>query len=266
MALEILYRNMYDWISNLFRTLRERMKSKDIQTAVKYKHENGNEPTKIYRDLGGVVSLRTIKLWVQILNKIGSIDLSHPPCRPTKASISKVKYRLAYKKTVSTRWLVAEMSISRTSVHRMLRKDLGCFPYKKIKQLKLTDLQKRKRVKFANWLLNYYTQKWLFSNEKYFDLNGVYNVQNDCVWAISRAEADGQGGHALGNQVSIKGDGMCAEDLTVPVIIEDGTIDAERYIKEVLPIALKSGNRMLGDSWAYQQDGATSHIHHLAQK
>ena len=41
--------------------------------------------------------------------------------------------------------------------------------------------------------------------------------------------------------------GVCAEDLTEPVIIEDGTMDAERYINEVLPIALKSGNRMLGD-------------------
>ena len=79
----------------------------------------------------------------------------------------------------------------------MLRKDLGCFPYKKIKQPKLTDLQKRKMVKFANWVLNYYTkedtQKWLLSDEKYFDLDGVYNVQNDRVWAISRAEADRQG-------------------------------------------------------------------------
>ena len=115
MALEILYQKMYDWIYHLFRTLRERMKSKDLQTAVKNKYENGDGPTKIYRDLGRVVSLRTIKLWVQMLNKTGSIDLSHPPGRPrtvrTKANISKVKYRLAHKKTVSTRRLAAEMNI-----------------------------------------------------------------------------------------------------------------------------------------------------------
>ena len=178
------------------------MKSKDLQTAVKNKYENSDAPTKVYRDLGGVVSLRTIKLWVQMLNKTGSIDLSHSPRRPrtvrTKANISKLKYRLSHKKTVSTRRLAAEMNISRTSAQRMLRKDLGCFPCKKIKQLKLTDLQKRKRVKFANWVLNYYikedTQKWFFSDEKYFDLDGVYNVQNDRVWAISRAEVDRQGG------------------------------------------------------------------------
>ena len=44
---------------------------------------------------------------------------------------------------------------------------------------------------------------------------------------------------------------MCAEGLTEPVIIEDGTMDAESDINELLPIALKSGNRMLGDSWTY---------------
>ena len=59
---------------------------------------------------------------------------------------------------------------------------------------------------------------------------------------------------------------MCAEGLTEPVIIENRTMHTERYINEVLPIALKSSNRMLGDSWIYQQDGATPHIHHLAQK
>ena len=138
---------MYDWVYNLFGTLREKMKSKDLQTTVKNKYGKGDGRTKIYRNLGGAVSLRTIKLWVQMLKKTGSIDLSHPPGRPrtvrTKANISKVKYRLAHKKTVSTRRLVAEMNISRTSAHRMLHEDLGCFPYKKIKQPKLTDLQKR---------------------------------------------------------------------------------------------------------------------------
>ena len=106
---------MYDWIYNLFRALRERMKSKDLQTAVKNKYENDDGPTKIYRDLGGVVSLRTIKQWVQMLNKTGSIDLSHPPGHPrtvrTKANTSKVKYRLAHKKTVSTRCRISYVRI-----------------------------------------------------------------------------------------------------------------------------------------------------------
>ena len=35
------------------------MKCKDLQLAVKNKYENGDGPTKIYRDLAGVASLRT---------------------------------------------------------------------------------------------------------------------------------------------------------------------------------------------------------------
>lgn len=157
------------------------MKSKDLQKAVKNKYENGDGPTKMYRDLDGVVSLRTVKLWIQMINNIGSINLSHLPGRPrtarTKSNISKVKHRLAQKKRVSSRRVAAEMNISRTSAQRILREDLGYFPDKKIKQPKLTRLQKKKRVKFANWVLNHYTKedtkKWLFTDEKYSDLDGI---------------------------------------------------------------------------------------------
>ena len=38
------------------------------------------------------------------------------------------------------------------------------------------------------------------------------------------------------------------EGLTSPVILEDGTMDAERYIEEILPVALKCGNKMLGNN------------------
>ena len=89
----------------------------------------------------------------------------------------------------------AEMNISRISAQRILRKDRRLFPYKRIKQPKLTDLQKqKKRIKFANWMLNNYTKedinKWLFSDEKCFDLDGIYNAQNDRIWIPSREEAD----------------------------------------------------------------------------
>ncbi len=60
--------------------------------------------------------------------------------------------------------------------------------------------------------------------------------------------------------------GVCAQGLTVPVIFEDATMDADRYINEFLPIALKFGNKMLGSNWTYQQDGARPHTHHLTQK
>ena len=150
------------------------MKSKDLQTAVKNKYENGDGPAKICRDLGGVVSKRTINLWIKMIKDTGSISLSHSPGRPrtarSKTNILKAKRRLKQKKRVSTRRLAVDLNVSRRSAQRILRVDLGCFPYKKIKQPKLTDLQKNKRVKFANWVLNNYTKddtkRWLFTDEK----------------------------------------------------------------------------------------------------
>ncbi|CAM4747821.1 unnamed protein product [Rotaria magnacalcarata] len=141
------------------------MKSKDLQLAVKNKYENGDSPTKIYRDLAGVVSLRTIKLWVKMLNQTGSIDLSHSPGRP------------------------------RT---------------------------------------------------------------NDRVWAISRAEADGQG--AIHQKTKFPKKvmvwlGVCAQGLIEPVIIEHGIMNAERYINEVLHIALRSVNIPANAKWS--QNGVT---------
>ena len=78
------------------------MKSKHLRTAVKNKFENSDGPAKIFRDLGGVVSKRTINLWIKMIKGTGSIDLLKPPGRPrtirTKANIQKVKLRLAQKK------------------------------------------------------------------------------------------------------------------------------------------------------------------------
>jgi len=253
------------------------MKSKDIQKLVKIKYENGDGPAKIYRDLAGIVSLRTIKSWIKMINTTGSIMLLSPPGCPrtirTRSAIVKVKNRLNQKKRVSTRKLANDMNISRRSIQRILREDLGCKPYKKIKQPKLTNLQKNKRVKFANWVLNNYskddTKKWLFTDEKFFDLDGIYNSQNDRVWATSREEADSKGGFRQKTKhpekVMVWLD-ACAEGFTTPVILENGTMDAEVYINEVLPIALECGDKMLGSDWTYQQDGAKPHTHHLTQE
>ena len=56
--------------------------------------------------------------------------------------LSRFENRLNQKKRVSTRKLAKEMNISRRSIQRILREDLGCKPYKKTKQPKLTNLQK----------------------------------------------------------------------------------------------------------------------------
>ena len=60
--------------------------------------------------------------------------------------------------------------------------------------------------------------------------------------------------------------GICSKGVTLLVILDKGIIDTDRYIKEVLLVAIKYGNKVFGNDWTYQQDGTTSHTHELTQQ
>ena len=91
-----------------------------------------------------------------------------------------------------------ELDISRISVRRILKNDMELRPYKKIREFSLSDDQRVKWKKFANWIRTNFqkedTMKILFSDEKYFDIDGVNYSQNDRVWAASLADAGGRSG------------------------------------------------------------------------
>jgi len=137
----------------------------------------------------------------------------------------------------------------------------------------LTDEHKEKRIQFANWIRTNFrkedTMKILFSDEKMFDIDGVYNSQNDRIWAVNRSEADINGGIRQKRKFPQKVMvwlGVCSKGVSPLVIFENGTVDHDRYIKEVLPVALKYGNAIFGNDWTFQQDGAKPHIHAKTQE
>ena len=75
-----------------------------------------------------------------------------------------------------------------------MKKDLGLRPYKKVIEPLLSNDQKIKRKKFANWIRTNYrkedTMRIFFSDEKFCDIDGVYNSQNDRVRTVDRADAN----------------------------------------------------------------------------
>jgi len=253
------------------------MKSKDLQELVLSKYENGDGPTKIFQHLNGVISLPTIERWCKSIRDTGTIKLSKSAGRPrtirTKASVRKVKHRLESRKLVSSRKLARELGISQTSVLRILKNDLELRAYKMQKEPMLTDGHKEKRIQFANWVRRTFrkedTMKILFSDEKMFDIDGVYNSQNDRIWAVNRSEADIKGGIRQKRKFPQKVMvwlGVCSKGVSPLVIFENGTVDHERYIKELLPVALKFGNDTFGNDWTFQQDGANPHTHAKSQE
>ena len=66
--------------------------------------------------------------------------------------------------------------------------------YKKIIELSLSNDQKIERKLCANWLQTNFrkedTLRILFSREKFVDIDGVSNSENEDLWARNRADAD----------------------------------------------------------------------------
>ncbi|CAF3460044.1 unnamed protein product [Rotaria socialis] len=83
-----------------------------------------------------------------------------------------------------------------------------------------------------------------------FDMDGAYNSQNEKNWAANRAEADAKG--------AIKQKRKCPQ--------KGGTVDHDRYINEVLPVALQYGSKVFGNHWTFQQDGGKPHTHGKTQQ
>jgi len=102
-----------------------------------------------------------------------------------------------------------------------------------------------------------------------FDLEGMYNTQNDRVWAINRQEADKKGGVKKKHQSLTKMMvwlGACREGLTPLIILDNGTLKHEHYIRKVLRMPAKCGNTMMGEKWMFQQDGANPYRDHHTQQ
>ena len=106
-----------------------------------------------------------------------------------------MKNFLNRKKRIASRKLAVELNISRSSVRRILKNDLLHPLYKKTIQPLLTDEHKEERQKCRKMFSKREdTMKILFSGEKLFDIDGIYNSQNDRIWAVTRVEADKRGG------------------------------------------------------------------------
>ena len=104
--------------------------------------------------------------------------------------------------------------------------------------------------------------KILFSDEKYFDIDDVYNSQNDRVWSINRADADEKGGvkqRRKNPQKAMVWLGACSKGITPLVILNEETVNHAVYIEKALPVASKYANEILGSDWIFQQDGFKPH-------
>ena len=152
----ILYKIGYFPLNSITLILVVPMKSKDFQNLVLSKHQDGDGPAKMFRDLNDSVSFRTIERWCKAVRVTGSINLSDLPGRQriirTKETIQRIKHRLERREAVSSRKTACHLSISRICVRRVPRNDLGLRVYRAQNEPLLTIEHKEKRAQFANWI------------------------------------------------------------------------------------------------------------------
>lgn len=129
------------------------MKSDEMRNLVLSKLQKGEMPTKICRDLCGKVSLATIERWKSMHEQGQDVvgrRYTRPPTAATQANVKKTGSLT--RKKLSTRKIGRKIGVSKSSVHRILRGNLGLKPYKRRKIPKLTPEHIRKRKGFANWV------------------------------------------------------------------------------------------------------------------
>lgn len=153
-----------------------------------------------------------------------------------------------------------------------MKTDLGLHPYKKVVELALSDDQKIKK-QFANWVRTNFRKekalKILFLDEKLFDIDGIYNSQKERVWAVDRADADKRGGIERKRKFPQKVMvwlGVCSKGIMPLVIFDEGAVHHAYCIEKALPVALRHGNKVFGNDWIFQQDGAKPYQHYLTQQ
>ena len=113
------------------------------------------------------------------------------------------------------------------------------------------------------------TLKILFSDEKLFDIDSIYSSQNEKAWAVDRADADKKRWYEAETKISTKvmvWVDVCSQGITPLVTLDEETVNYMRYIEKLSPVALKYGNKVLGNDWVFQQDGVKAHQYFLTHQ
>lgn len=133
-----------------------------------------------------------VRKFVQKVRETGMlVDNTHGPRRVTVCTdenVAAVAESVRLDPGTSTRHRSQQLNISRTSLRRILHKNLGLFAYKVQLSQQLKEHDHSLRHRFAVWALeqleldNDFGRKIIFSDEAHFHLGGYVNKQNCRIW------------------------------------------------------------------------------------
>lgn len=228
---------------------------------------------------GGPISVRAMEAMIKKFEETGSFDVRRGRGRKPIPSASVEDVALSLEEgrntqgTTSARGIARSLHMPLSTVLKILRSILKCYPYKitHVQQLLNTDFAQRETfaLQFIARMDVDVAWPWniLWTDEAHFHLNGVVNTQNCRIWA----KANPMGMHALplhSPKVTVWC-GFTSSFIIGPFFFEElrpggpvtVSVNATRYKSllenDVIP-ALQQ--RQCLDRTIFMQDGATPHI------
>lgn len=244
------------------------------RSIVKFFFDEGKSASEIFhlvKNRG--INRKFIERTIKRLRETGSIHDRPRSGRPrtarTKQVVKVVRERLRRNPARSQRRLGMATHTSQSTIHRIIREDIGFKPYRKRKVHGLKAEQLAARLKRCKALLARHdstsVEKIIFCDEKLFVKEQSFNPKNDVVYALSVKDIpekfrsvqryQGASSTMVWGAISHKG----KFPLT---FIEKGVkINAQTYQQDVLRSNLAvNADRICGKgNWIFQQDSAPAH-------
>lgn len=241
-------------------------------------HKRGFRNIDIFRKLQDIqICMRFIERTIKRYKELGTVDIQKKTGRKrfvrTKNLIKCVREKIRRNRHRSAEKLAQEHNISRSTMRRVLKDDLGMTPFKKSRGHGLTVKNKETRVVRCKELLRRHaTSNIVFSDEKLFLLQPSLNAQNDRIYAVSVVDIpeDEKTVERFQNAARVMVWGAFSADRKFPLVfIEEGVkINASVYQQKILRQNLLPQSRILfhNDPWVFQQDSAPSHKANTTQQ
>lgn len=218
-----------------------------------------------------------IRYWVAKFDAEGTTVSNNHIGRPrvgrSAENIERVRAAVRRTPRRSIRKHAAALTLTKSTVHMILKKDLKFHPYKIqiVQALKVEDYPVR--VAFAQHMLQNFDNfdNILFSDEAHFHLNGAVNKQNCRYWGNNNPREKHQ--QPLHSPKVTVWAAMSAHGIIGPFFFEDAnhrtvTVNSERYramLENFLEPELQNFAGFNQNTW-FQQDGATAHTANLSMQ
>lgn len=193
--------------------------------------------------------------------------IRHRPKRSVE-NIAAVRDSVAARPSTSIRHRCQELNIHRSTLQRILKKDLHLHAYKIQLTQQLQPNDHRQRRNFTNWIFEQlqtddeFHNKIIFSDEAHFHLNGFVNKQNSRIWGDENPYVIQK--LPLHPQKVIVWCAMWAGGIIGPYFFENDegaavTVDGNRYRAMLTDFFWQELDGIDINKMWFQQDGATCH-------